>query len=477
MTWGRLSLALAAALLGCARGEPPASAPSNALASAEDEQALEADEKRALEWMAVANPRFARRLAAPPSEDQLRTAVLKALAEGDADVSVRDGRLDFFSFVARARGLDQAAKALGGETRRQPIPCKQGGGVALVQPVPCRGGAGLERELVGRIVAEERARLDEERSLPAGASALVRGIVETWTPLPSPEAAAERDEWLGRKLDQIRSSLAGSALPRGGLLELDDALDPLERIAVPEELPSSAQAIARLRVSLGETPPASGPDEARRGRIEAGVRAHLGLAIDAKEIRARLERAEGATRAMAKEAVSHADERAVSRRAQELTLALGRCEASPSASGVRAMAPPAERAAICGSLRALHEAADEVSHAAALVALHDETVVALWALALHADAVTPERAIASAHPFFGAQPEREARLIRFAEARPVAAIGAGLAANLLTRAGTASAADVRAAGELWLSFGDAPLDVIERELFSSGSPPPASPPP
>jgi hypothetical protein len=141
------------------------------------------------------------------------------------------------------------------------------------------------------------------------------------------------------------------------------------------------------------------------------------------------------------------------------------------------MMPPSERAPICGSLRALHEAADDVCRAAALVALHDATVVALWALALHADGVTPDRAIATAHPFFGAQPEREAKLVRFAEARPVAAMGAGLVADLLTRGAAATANDVRSAGALWLSFGDAPLDVVERELFTSDSPPPASPRP
>ena len=112
---------------------------------------------------------------------------------------------------------------------------------------------------------------------------------------------------------------------------------------------------------------------------------------------------------------------------------------------------------------------------AALVALHDETVVALWALALHADGLTPDRAIAAAHPFFGAQPEREARLVRFAEARPVAAIGAGLAADFLTR--TRNADDARATSGRWLSFGDAPLDIVERELSTSVPPPPASPRP
>jgi gamma-glutamyl:cysteine ligase YbdK (ATP-grasp superfamily) len=147
------------------------------------------------------------------------------------------------------------------------------------------------------------------------------------------------------------------------------------------------------------------------------------------------------------------------------------------------MAPPSERAPICGALHALRDASDDVSRAAALVALHDATVVALWAVALHADGATPDRAMTSAHPFFGAQPDREARLVRFAEANPVAAIGAGLAAELLSRetSGEAKSADTATASKRWLSFGDAPLDVIEREVFApdpaTSAPAPASPRP
>jgi hypothetical protein len=423
----------------------------------------------ALEDIAVTDPRFARRLAAPPSEDALRAAAVKALAEGDPDVSIRDGALDSFSFTARGRGLDKAEKDVG---RSPELPDSAGERVLTPRPH-------LERELAVRVVAEERARLEEERSLPRGASALVRGIVETWTPPASPRIAAERDEWLANRLDQVRASLAGSRLPRSALLELDDALDPLERLTPADELPSSARALAGLRVALGETQPApGGTDDGRRARVEAGVRAHLGLSLGAREVRMRLEQAEVATRALAKGAAAGpraGDERALAKRAEELTLAAGKCEASPAVSRVRSVAPPSERAPICGLLHALHDASDDASRAAALVALHDSTVVGLWALALHAEGSTPERVFASVHPFYGAQPEREARLVRFAEASPVAAIGAGLAADLLVRNGSgpsasANAEALAAASGRWLSFGDAPLDVIEREVFAPPSP-------
>ena len=473
---GGLTLALAtAALGGCASAAVvPRTEPAVAAAEVRDadaqKRALDEEERSALEWVAAADPRFAKRLATPPSEAKLRTAAVKALAEGDADVSIRDGNLDFFSFQARGRAIAEAAKTIDGS--REPPPDSPSADSSAPRPH-------LERELVERIVAEERARLEEERSLPGGASALVRGIVETWSPPSSPDAAKERDEWLGHRIDVIQSSLAGSKLPRGALFELDDALDPLERIAASGELPSSAKAIARLRVSLGDTAPASGGggdyENSRRERMEERVRAHLGLLLSGTEIRARLERAEAALRAMAKEALGHGDERAVAKRAEDLTFSEANCDTSSAASRARSMAPPSERAAICGLLHFLRDAGDDTSRASALVALHDETVVALWALALHADGVTPDRAIAAAHPFFGAQPEREARLVRFAEARPVAAIGAGLAADFLTR--TRNADDARATSGRWLSFGDAPLDIVERELSTSVPPPPASPRP
>jgi hypothetical protein len=484
MSWEGATLGYAAGvaltMAGCASEPAPVIRNVTAVALAghgtlETGVGLDDAEKAAFERIAATDPRFGKRLSEPPSADQLRATAVKALAEGDPDVSVRDGELDFFSFTARARALDEAAKALD----RVPVASAAAGedaGAAKVR---------LERELAARVIREERARLDEERSLPRGASALVRGIEETWSAPSSPQAASERDAWLTARLDEIRDSLSGSTLARGPLLELDDALDPLERIAPPDVLPGAAKAIARLRVSLEATPSGgTGGDDTRRARLETGVRAHLGLPFEPKEIRARLEEAERVTRALARSAVTEAEERVVAARAEEVTLATGKCEAGLFESRVRSMAPPPERGAICGLLRAIRDNTDGAAKAAALVALHDAAVVGLWALAIHADGALPDRAIASAHPFFGAQPDREARLVRFAETKPVAAIGAGLAVELLLRSPKSaeaspleprSAATAAATSKRWLTFGDAPLDVVERELFSPASAAPTAP--
>ena len=69
----------------------------------------------------------------------------------------------------------------------------------------------------------------------------------------------------------------------------------------------------------------------------------------------------------------------------------------------------------------------------ALVALHDAAVVALWSIAIHEGQATTSDAMGTAHTFFGAAPDREARLVRFATARPVAAIAAGLDAESAVR--------------------------------------------
>jgi hypothetical protein len=451
---GLLLVGLVASCAAPAAEPPPVVAASLAPAARSDGPAQRAELRRVegqvLETLGASDPRFAKRVGGV-SEDRRHAAVVKALAEGDADTAVVEGALDSFSFTARRRAIDEAARAL--------------------DAAPGAGSAEKgERELLQRLVDEERLRLEEERPQPRGASALLRGVVDTWTPPGSPEAAASRDAWLARRLGEVRTAVGGTRLSRAAALDLDDALDPLERLASPADLPSSAKAIAELRIALGVPFGTEAIDDARRARVEAGIRGHLGVSLATEPVRARLESAERATRALAKEGVAQADERAVAKRAEGLTFAEGSCGGDPAESRVRALAPPPERAPICGALRALAGEKDAASRAAAWVALHDEVVVALWAFAVHEEGRTLAQARGEAHPYFGVEPEREGRLVRFAEVRPVAAIGAGLAAEIVVRT---------QAAERWLAFGDAPLDVVERELAVSRAspPPPASPRP
>jgi hypothetical protein len=440
-------------LAGCAaRQATPALDATRGAAAEKDEPSriatLHTDEEHVLELLAATDPRFAARVGGA-KEGRLYSAAVKALAAGDTDAAIEDGALDFFSFNARTRSLDEADAI-----------------VAHAPTVERDADAKLERELLVRLVAEERARLDEERVLPRGASALVRGLVETWGAPESRKAAQARDARISRRLDEVRASLEGQSVSRVTLAELDDALDPLERIATPGDYATTAQALARLRVALGDATSRAEEDDASWPRLQLALRAHLGLAAGADELRTKLERGERSLRAEASSRIarSHPDERSLARRADALTLAPAPCTASARDSRLRALPPPPERAPLCGALAARHDDADDASHLgslAALVALHDDVVVALWSLALHEAHATPNHATDSAHPFFGAQPDREARLVRFAAARPVAAIAAGLAAAEIA---VAPESDLAAR---WLTFGDAPLDLA---LAALGAP-------
>ena len=442
-------------------------------AAADDEAAriakLREDEEHVLEVIAASDPRFAVRVGGA-KEERLHAASVKALANGDADAGIEDGALDFFSFTARARSIEEA-EAIVAHTPSFEIDVKTDSTRAA--------DAQLERELLVRLVAEEHARLDEERTLPRSASALVRGLVETWGAPESRHAAELRDARIARRLDEVRASLAGPDASRATLAELDDALDPLERIATPGDYSKTAQAIARLRVALGDAKPRVQEDDASWPRLQAALRVHLGLTSTARDLRAHFEDAERALRAEASARLSgaHLDEHDLAKRADALTLASASCAATVGGSRLRAFPPPPERAPACGALHALADSSGEAGLLAAVIALHDDVVVALWALALHEAHATPGHAIENAHPFFGAQPDREARLLHFAAARPVAAIGAGEIASAL------ETIDVPFAVE-WLARGDVPIDIARRMLSrvaptSSPSAPaaPASPRP
>jgi hypothetical protein len=427
-----------------------------------------AAEEKILGQLAAVDSRFARRMGRPPPEELVHAAIVQALAAGDADLAVVDDALDPFSFTARARGLDAAKDVLSKAPRPETdIPV---GGVPVARPK-------LERELLERLVAEEAARLDEERALPRGAGALLRGIAEAWQPPETPAAAQERDKWLAGRLDLVRGSLATGTLSAAGLQDLDAVLDPLERIADSAALTKTLGATAQLRVAIGKAAPAQG-DAARWANVQAALLAHLGLSLGAADLRARLDDAERTLRVAAKDAVAKADERAVAFYSEKLSFAVGTCtegarvesphpEGSPVGSSlaggsrVRALAPPPEREFICGARHPLHDAKHEVARAAALVALHDEAVVALWSLDANgapSDAATQTSTAKGAHPYFGAQPVREMNLRRIAESRPVAAVGVGLAAAMVIQEGVL---------ERWLAFGDAPLDIVEREVVGA----------
>ena len=207
-----LSLALSS-LVACTPGQQGPNVPG-ADEPAAKTAAFAAAEDDVLHALAAADRRFALRSGVKAqTEDDGKLAMGALLAE-DASLAAVDGAIDVFSFQARARAIAKAREGLAKVPRGAPQP------------------TAFEAELLGRVVGEETARLEEETRLPRSASSLLRAVVETWTPPSAPDKAAERDRWLSRRLAEVTKSIEEKPLllDVGRARELDDTLDALEHI-------------------------------------------------------------------------------------------------------------------------------------------------------------------------------------------------------------------------------------------------------
>ena len=404
------------------------------------------DETLAMSWIAAADPRLAAReraggAVAIPDGEVLKQIGMEAVFAEDATAEIHDGSLDLFAFRARARALEQAAQRVGAAS--EPLP-ETAAGPPESPGIVTRPR--LERELLARLIEEEQARAGEEAQLGDASGDLVRAIVSTWTPPATPEDWTRRDVWVGKHLLEIRDSLR-LRRPRTGPPDLDVALYPLERLLAPLPFPRGSAAIAEVRVGLDDdmrtVPPIVVPE-----RLLREAKVHLGVTLDATSLPARFDQtaAQLTDLASAALAASGAGRPALEARARELLLVEGPC---PGVMGtrVRSMAPPPERAAICGALHALIE---EPLPGAALIALHDDLLLAAAAFTTS----PPPRTGLLCHP----DDDVVDGLRRAARERPIVAVGVALAAELLY--GT-EGADARL--HAWRALGEAPLDVVARE--------------
>jgi hypothetical protein len=424
--------------------EPPAVARIDDDAAARSRTGeLRDAEDRAIGWMAAADPRLAARANATAPADVLAQVGTEAVLAEDVTARIRGGSLDLFAFRARARALAQAARVLDAVGDVLPEDGPAGSGIARPR---------LERELLSRLVASEVARADDEAGLVECAGDLVRGILTTWTAPATPQDVPDRDAWIGKHLLEIRDALRDPR-PLVGPRDLDVPLYPLERLLAPAEFPRAAAAIAQLRTSLDDDRRVV-PKLVAPARVAQLSRVHLGVQVDAEAMPARLERLERRLRDAAQAELAGADEGArgaALQRARQLLFVERPCPSVPD-SRVRDMAPPPERAAICGALRAL---AEEPSHAAAVVALHDDVLLAFAAVA----PAPPPRTGLLCRP----EDDDVDALEREARERPVVVLGVALAAEILYGSG---APDRRVAA--WRALGEAPLDVVARELGGAG---------
>ncbi len=410
-----------------------------------DDEAVVAEffrlEDDAMDWLAAADPRLAMRESSTAPEALLKQIGTEAVLAEDVAADLRGNSLDLFAFRARTRALDRAAERVAAFTGRLPDAAPATSPLARPR---------LERELLARLIDEELARVGQEAQLGDASGDLVRAIVATWTPPATPQEWPDRDAWVSKHLLEVRESLRQDR-PRTGPLDLDVSLYPLERLLAPLEFPRGSAAIAELRVGL-DADMRSIPALVLPERIARDVRIHLGVAVDAAALPARFERIEGRLRGLATDALaeSGASRRAIEARARELLLVERRCPVVPR-TRVRSMLPPPERAAICGALSAL---SDESTSIAALVALHDDILLADSALTT----APPPRTGLLSHP----EDDVVDALRRMARERPVVVIGVALAAELLY-GGDGAEGRLRA----WRALGEAPLDVVAREIVGA----------
>lgn len=443
-------------LAGCGGGgqtrSPADDNPANAAARVE---AFERTEDELLRDLSALDRRVALRARVTPGEEDLRRVTMGAVLAEDPSLAAVDGAIDPFSFEARARGLASAKAKLA--TTPKELPSQ----ASAMTPSPA-----FERELLGRLIDEETVRLDEERALPRSASALVRGVVETWTAPASKEQTAERDRWLTRRLEELRASVAATPQKLDVIRarELDDALDALEHEIDAPGFRDSTAKLVQLREALeaqnGQRPRAAHDWSQTAARVQA----HLGLATTPEAMDAALDAAEKSLRARAEKAAEAAkltgDD--LGGRVAKLVFPENKgetpCVDAVPGSRLRSMVPPPERTSACRLRHTLAEASDEAANAAALVALHDHVVIAQWALDT-ARGGTIEATTAKHHTIARPSPDVTARWERIALARPVSALGGGYAAALLVRGD-----DPRARALAWSELGEVPLDVAERML-------------
>ena len=327
----------------------------------------------------------------------------------------------------------------------------------------------LEEELLYRLVLEEQFRLTHERDDVHAAAGLLRAIAGAWSArqIASDERAREVDGVLAWRLAQVRGAMQPFVLSEAERAELAEAVEALDALAtMSAKLPKSRVEIVRLRAQIAVTWAAPYPVE-EWDDVATSLHAFLGIGGDYDRLLARIDAAADALRTQASvglAVIAPAHRADVMRRAAAAVHAETHCRGAADGSVVRSLAPPPERAPACAAVAMTAAAESDLDELVALVALHDAAIVGAWAIAMHGKTREPARAIERWPTMSPIGAERRARLVRLAQVHPSEAIGAAIAAAILVRDG---AAKTIATARAWRAFGEAPLDVVERELFEA----------
>jgi hypothetical protein len=403
------------------------------------------DEERVLVLLAAADPRVAAR-GVVVDEDALHHAAMGGILAEDPTLAMEGNRPDVLSFDVRDHALQMASKIMAGWVAPPTDPDP----ASALRPE-------IELELLHRLVAEETLRLANERAVPRSASTLLGGLAATWR-TPAKKDVSFKDDWLSRRLGEMEAALGPQSLTLLERNELDDALDPIERV-MADGLPKSRQALVRLRLAV------EGVETATRGAdrwhaVGEQLQADTGTVLSADTLLSLLQTEAKQLATDVAELVVKVTEEAATRAGELLVGPLETCHTT-TPSRIRSLEPPPERLFDC-SLRArliAAHTADEVL--GVLLELHDAVVAAAWAVVLARGGDDTAIALAAPRPLSPMTPTIEGKLKRFAATHPVEAVARALSIEWVMRNGLGEAA-LRA--EAWRAFGDAPIDVIDREV-------------
>jgi len=442
--WARLSCALCLGVAACAGGASrgaPVAAPVTAVKSG---PSFAAWEKGWLDELGATDMRIALRMRIPPSKEVVERAASEAVVRGDEGLGVLGGAIDVFSWKTREVRLGKLREELG----KAPDDGSE----------ESRG----EKALLGDLLEGEQARLVDEGVLGISASDRVRAIVATWGHPSSLIEVEQREHEVVRGLLDVSGDVVLGQLKGPRITELEDALDPLERLAVPAGYPQATKALTFLRVELGKAH--STPGVTRGPLLFGSLAVHLGSRDKPETLLLKLEGEEASLRKEATAALAALGDEARVRALESAAVHVQEetpCDLPTSPSPARALLPPPERALLCSPLHLAASASIRLDAAIVAVTLHDDVAIALWALAL--DHGRPDLDVARlAHPLIApVSTDRRDRLARSALVSPVRAIAVGLMASLLDEAGLEHRRD---RAKAWVAWGDGPLDTVGEYL-------------
>ena len=261
------------------RGGPRAArAPLASSAGVRDGAAFAAWEARWLADLGATDPRIAMRLPVRPGAEALERVAVEAVVQGDKDLG-----------------------GLGGATIRSRSPRAHGACARCARSshrLPDDGLAASrdERGLLARLLDGEDLRIVSEAASPESASERVRAIVAGWGHPASPREVDEREHEAEHGLRAVLEDVTAGKLQGPRVTELEDALDPLERLAPAEGYPETTRLLTSLRVELGRLHPQA-PAWPTPPPLAIRLDVYLGFRQDAHALRARLEVEEASLRA------------------------------------------------------------------------------------------------------------------------------------------------------------------------------------